>query len=317
MITYILAIIIILTIIILMLLANISYLKNIILVTFQSIKHWGLSVKKSISNNKSYNGKTILKCLKDKLGLKIFSFENTFNKFVFIVLLILLISLIMVKNDINYIYLMVFGVWLCTVRIFKEAKEIHDNLVIFLVSLILVCLFLGCLSSLIILGMNNNKFHMDHFLFWILTVIIGFIALYQSFRGLPKAISVVFLAYATAIPILFYIYLGFGLFYMNYQEELDQEDRYEITIHIKENEDSFNTAVALIYYGVSEVTSTDNIPVTIEETKNKPPNLKVREKSIMTMSLILIGHLYNIIYFSTIFALFTSLLQKKRYNSGK
>lgn len=317
MITYILAIFILLTIIIVMFLANISYLKNIILVTFQSIKHWGLSVKKSISNTKSYNGKTILKCLKDKLSLKIFSFENTFNKFVFIVLLILLISLIMVKNDINYIYLMFLGVWLWVVGILKEAKEIRDNLAIFLLSLILVCLLLGCLSSLIILGMNNNKFHMDHFLFWILTVIIGFIALYQSFRGLPKAISVVFLAYATAIPILFYIYLGFGLFYMNYQEELEHEDSYEITIHIKENEDSLNTVIALIYYGVSEVSSTDNIPVTIEETKNKPTNLKVREKSIMTMSLILIGHLYNIIYFSTIFALFTSLLQKKRYNSGK
>lgn len=104
---------------------------------------------------------------------------------------------------------------------------------------------------------------------------------------------------------------------MSYQEELEHEDSYEITIHIKENEDSLNTAIALIYYGVSEVTSTDNIPVTIDETKNKPTNLKVREKSIMTMSLILIGHLYNIIYFSTIFALFTSLLQKKRYNSGK
>ncbi|PTH47670.1 hypothetical protein BU587_06165 [Staphylococcus agnetis] len=119
--------------------------------------------------------------------------------------------------------------------------------------------------------------------------------------------------YALIIPIIFYLYLGIGLFYVNNYEHM-QDD--EVEVLIKEDENEVNSCIVMIYYGISEVSKAENVQV-VDNKINKNHRVNKNKKSVIAMFLIIVGRVFNLVYFALIFALINSLFQKKRYNVDK
>lgn len=256
------------------------------------------------------NGFSTGKALSLKQLYEEFSLKRTSNKLILIFLIILLF--VRIDNQFHIdVLLYIFLCCIAGIKIRNSFKSLYFR------SLALYFLSLGFFVSLIFTSkmiledFSNYTFSFISFLkITLLNLIILTLLYVQSLKEKGKFLPILLIViYSLWIPFVFYLHLGGGLLIYEYPNLKNM--KFDLTNDFHANIlGGWESMFAIIYYGISEVAQLNAFKVI-------PMNENVSGANIKVVYLKLLGLVFNIFYFSSIFTLITSLLQKKRYNVDK
>lgn len=326
MVVYTMFLIFLFLLIVLITIGNIAYLKRVIHMLIKCLKNMIFNIVRLVSMLNSYNIKSdkISRSIKSKQAfclkrvkqnIQILSLEKNSNKLIYAGMVFLLIGSLLANISLNAIYLTYFDIYGLLIGLLISFKESNNNdFTDYILSAFWViastCIAISLSITLFVIDIANLNFNFGRFFLYISLLIIILLVVIILFKNSNITLILVTLSFSIIIPILFYLYLGYGLMKYNY------DDMKDLNLNIKENLSGFNAIFVMVYYGISEVVNAQSLPISIGDS-SAAVNKHKEEMSMNSIYLILLGHMFNVFFFSTIFSILPTFFKKKRYNVDK
>ncbi|WP_105995305.1 hypothetical protein [Staphylococcus agnetis] len=306
--------------------SNLAYLKKVVHMLMRNVKKVIFKVINifNMIKNQSFKGDQANRSTKmNRIFLlewiakilPVCSLEKNSNKFIYIGYLLIFIGSLSAFINLIGIYIIIAGIYSLMFGLlisFKETKnsDSTDYVLGAFWVFVSITISISLALSLFMNDITNFKFNFGRFFLAILLLLLIFIIVNILYKDSNITLIIVTITFSIIIPILFYLYLGYGLMKYNY------DDMKDLNINIKENLSGFNAIFVMVYYGISEVVNAQSLPISIGGS-SATVNKHKEAMSMNSIYLILLGHMFNVFFFSTIFSILPTFFKKKRYNVDK